>query len=83
MIRRQVVMPVTPERLWSALTDPDQMVGWFGASSNGTSNRDRPPASTVTTAATEPDGWRRCGRGAISGSAGGRMGRVRPTGWRR
>jgi uncharacterized protein YndB with AHSA1/START domain len=31
MIRRQIVMPVTPERLWSALTDPDQMVGWFGA----------------------------------------------------
>lgn len=31
MIRRQVVMPVTPERLWAALTDPDQMVGWFGA----------------------------------------------------
>ncbi len=31
MIRRQVVMPVTPERLWAALTDPDEMVGWFGA----------------------------------------------------
>jgi uncharacterized protein YndB with AHSA1/START domain len=31
MIRRQVVMPVTPERLWAALTDPDEMAGWFGA----------------------------------------------------
>ena len=31
MIRRQVIMPVTPERLWDALTDPDEMVGWFGA----------------------------------------------------
>ena len=31
MIRRQVVMPVTPERLWAALTDPEQMAGWFGA----------------------------------------------------
>ncbi len=31
MIRRQVVMPVSPERLWAALTDPDQMSGWFGA----------------------------------------------------
>jgi uncharacterized protein YndB with AHSA1/START domain len=31
MIRRQVVMPVSPERLWAALTNPDEMVGWFGA----------------------------------------------------
>ena len=31
MIRRQVIMPVSPERLWDALTDPDEMVGWFGA----------------------------------------------------
>jgi uncharacterized protein YndB with AHSA1/START domain len=31
MIRRQVVMPVTPERLWAALTDPDEIAGWFGA----------------------------------------------------
>jgi uncharacterized protein YndB with AHSA1/START domain len=31
MIRRQVVMPVTPERLWAALTDPDEVSGWFGA----------------------------------------------------
>src|ERR1700760_4548622 len=31
MIRRQVVMPVTPERLWAALTDPEQMTGWCGA----------------------------------------------------
>lgn len=31
MIRRQVVMPVSPDRLWQALTDPEQMAGWFGA----------------------------------------------------
>ena len=31
MIRRQVVMPVSPERLWDALTEPDQLAGWFGA----------------------------------------------------
>jgi uncharacterized protein YndB with AHSA1/START domain len=31
MIRRQVVVPVSPERLWHALTDPDEVVGWFGA----------------------------------------------------
>jgi uncharacterized protein YndB with AHSA1/START domain len=31
MIRRQIVMPVSPERLWEALTDPDEMSGWFGA----------------------------------------------------
>lgn len=31
MIRRQVIMPVSPERLWEALTDPDKMAGWFGA----------------------------------------------------
>ena len=31
MIRRQIVMPVSPERLWQALTDPEQMSGWFGA----------------------------------------------------
>ena len=30
MIRRQVVLPVSPERLWQALTDPDQVAGWFG-----------------------------------------------------
>jgi uncharacterized protein YndB with AHSA1/START domain len=30
MIRRQVVVPVSPERLWEALTDPDQVAGWFG-----------------------------------------------------
>jgi uncharacterized protein YndB with AHSA1/START domain len=30
VIRRQVVMPVSPERLWEALTDPDQVSGWFG-----------------------------------------------------
>jgi uncharacterized protein YndB with AHSA1/START domain len=31
VIRRQVVMPVSPERLWHALTDPDEMAGWFGS----------------------------------------------------
>lgn len=30
MIRRQVVMPVSPERLWDALTDPDEIAGWMG-----------------------------------------------------
>jgi uncharacterized protein YndB with AHSA1/START domain len=30
VIRRQVVMPVSPERLWEALTEPDQIAGWFG-----------------------------------------------------
>jgi uncharacterized protein YndB with AHSA1/START domain len=30
VIRRQVVMPVSPEQLWEALTDPDQVAGWFG-----------------------------------------------------
>ena len=31
MIRRQIVMPVSPERLWEALTEPGQLAGWFGA----------------------------------------------------
>jgi uncharacterized protein YndB with AHSA1/START domain len=30
MIRRQVVLPVDQDRLWEALTDPDQAAGWFG-----------------------------------------------------
>jgi uncharacterized protein YndB with AHSA1/START domain len=30
VIRRQIVMPVSPERLWEALTDPDQIAAWFG-----------------------------------------------------
>lgn len=30
MIRRQVVIPVSPEQLWDALTDPAQVAGWFG-----------------------------------------------------
>jgi len=30
VIRRQIVMPVSAERLWDALTDPDQVAGWFG-----------------------------------------------------
>ena len=35
MIRRQVVMPVTPERLWARSPIRDQMAGWFGAGSSG------------------------------------------------
>jgi uncharacterized protein YndB with AHSA1/START domain len=31
MIRRQIVMPVSPERLWEALTEPGQLAKWFGA----------------------------------------------------
>ena len=31
MIRRQIVMPVSPERLWDALTEPGQLAKWFGA----------------------------------------------------
>jgi uncharacterized protein YndB with AHSA1/START domain len=30
VIRRQVVIPVEPERLWEALTEPEQIAGWFG-----------------------------------------------------
>ncbi|HEX4865962.1 MAG TPA: SRPBCC domain-containing protein [Acidimicrobiales bacterium] len=30
MIRRQLVIPASPELLWSALTDPEQLQGWFG-----------------------------------------------------
>jgi uncharacterized protein YndB with AHSA1/START domain len=30
VIRRQVLLPVDPDRLWEALTDPDQAAGWFG-----------------------------------------------------
>jgi uncharacterized protein YndB with AHSA1/START domain len=30
VIRRQVVLPVDPGRMWDALTDPDQAAGWFG-----------------------------------------------------
>lgn len=31
MIRRQILMPVSPERLWEALTSPEELPGWFGA----------------------------------------------------
>jgi uncharacterized protein YndB with AHSA1/START domain len=30
VIRRQVILPVDQDRLWEALTDPDQAAGWFG-----------------------------------------------------
>jgi uncharacterized protein YndB with AHSA1/START domain len=30
VIRRQVVLPVGPDRLWEALTDPDEASGWLG-----------------------------------------------------
>ncbi|MGH9054990.1 MAG: SRPBCC family protein [Acidimicrobiales bacterium] len=30
MIRRQVVLPVDPERLWTALTDPEEVAAWLG-----------------------------------------------------
>lgn len=30
MIRRQLVIPASPERLWEALTDPERLEGWFG-----------------------------------------------------
>ena len=31
-------MPVSPERLWEALTDPDQVAGGSGLGSSGSSN---------------------------------------------
>ena len=31
MLQREVVFPVTPDRLWEALTEPDSLAGWFGA----------------------------------------------------
>lgn len=30
MIEREVVYPVSPERVWAALTEPDQIRRWFG-----------------------------------------------------
>ena len=30
MIRRQLVIPASPELLWGALTDPERLEGWFG-----------------------------------------------------
>ena len=30
MIRRQLVIPASPERVWEALTDPEHLEGWFG-----------------------------------------------------
>ena len=30
MIRRQVVIPASPGRVWEALTDPELLRGWFG-----------------------------------------------------
>jgi uncharacterized protein YndB with AHSA1/START domain len=30
MIRRRLNIPATAERVWDALTEPDQVAGWFG-----------------------------------------------------
>jgi uncharacterized protein YndB with AHSA1/START domain len=30
-VRREVVLPVQPDELWPALTEPDRMAEWFGA----------------------------------------------------
>ncbi len=29
-IEREIVLAAPPERVWAALTEPDQMAGWFG-----------------------------------------------------
>jgi uncharacterized protein YndB with AHSA1/START domain len=31
MLERRLVVPVPPDRLWEALTEPDAVAGWFGA----------------------------------------------------
>jgi uncharacterized protein YndB with AHSA1/START domain len=31
VIQREVVIPVEPDILWRALTDPEEVSGWFGA----------------------------------------------------
>ena len=31
MIRRELLVPVSPARLWEELTDPDAVRSWFGA----------------------------------------------------
>ena len=31
MLEREVVFPVTADRLWEALTEPESLAGWFGA----------------------------------------------------
>ncbi len=31
MVQRELVFPVTADRLWEALTEPDSLAGWFGA----------------------------------------------------
>ena len=30
-IRREVTVDATPEAVWDALTDPDELAAWFGA----------------------------------------------------
>jgi uncharacterized protein YndB with AHSA1/START domain len=30
-VRREVVVPLTPEEVWPALTEPERMGQWFGA----------------------------------------------------
>jgi uncharacterized protein YndB with AHSA1/START domain len=56
MIRRQIVMPVSPDRLWQALTDPDEMAGWFGARVEWTLEEDSPARFLAD------DGSQRAGR---------------------
>jgi uncharacterized protein YndB with AHSA1/START domain len=31
-VEQEVVLPVSPDELWEALTDPEQLPAWFGAS---------------------------------------------------
>jgi uncharacterized protein YndB with AHSA1/START domain len=56
MIRRQMVVPVTPERLWVALTDPDQVAGWFGARVEW-ELREGAPARFWSDDGSERQGW--------------------------
>ncbi|MGH9060687.1 MAG: SRPBCC family protein [Acidimicrobiales bacterium] len=56
MIQRELVVPVPPERLWEALTDPDAVETWFGSRVRW----DLVPGGQA--AFTEDDGGRRLGR---------------------
>lgn len=31
MVEREVVLPVSPQQAWEALTEPELVAGWFGA----------------------------------------------------